>query len=209
MKLRNAVLIGGLLLLAAVSYFIGGRMERATFETPDARLKLAREAFLADEDGAAFKMFEPLASSGNARAQFWLADMYEHGYGVKKDLPAAITWLTRSAEQGLSRAEARLGEVYLKGDETVQDFAKARTWLTKAAMKGDAASQRYLGHMYELGLGVPRNAVEAYAWYENAVLDGDGFAARLRDELVSHMAPGDIPKAEARAKELRAEIKPS
>ena len=91
----------------------------------------------------------------------------------------------------------------------MQDFAKARTWLTKAAMKGDAASQRYLGHMYELGLGVPRDPVEAYAWYENAVLDGDGFAARLRDELVSRMAPGDVPKAEARAKELRAQIKPS
>ena len=59
MKLRNAVLIGGLLLLAAVSYFIGGRMERATFENPQERLKIAREAFLADEDGAAFKMFVP------------------------------------------------------------------------------------------------------------------------------------------------------
>ena len=37
----------------------------------------------------------------------------------------------------------------------------------------------------------------------------NGFAARLRDELVSRMAPGDVPKAEARAKELRAQIKPS
>jgi TPR repeat protein len=187
----------------AVWYFLGVRIQLERFiDTPQARLQRARDALLSGEDAAAMQIFEPLAKSGNARAQFWVADMYEHGYGVKKNVPVALDWLKKAADQGFVRADARLGQIYLDGNETLQDFTRAKTWLTRAAMKGDAVSERHVGQIYAAGLGVPRDQIEAYAWYENAAVNGDRFAMRLRDELVGRMTPDEIAKAQTRAKEL-------
>ena len=190
----------------AIAYSVGVRVEGS--EGPQASLEKARQAFLSGNDSAAFKTFEPLAKSGNARAQFWVADMYEHGYGVKKDGTTEINWLMRAADEGFTPAEARLGEIYLAGEETLQDFPRARKWLTEAGMSGDAISERHLGHIYELGLGVRRDPAEAYAWYENAILGGDNSATQLRDDLVSRMSPEQLAKGHSRARELREEIKP-
>jgi TPR repeat protein len=59
--------------------------------------------------------------------------MYEFGYGVPKDIPEALNWMKKAADQGLATAQARLGEIYFAGNETVQDFKAAREWLQKAA----------------------------------------------------------------------------
>ena len=207
---RDNILVGaGVIALAAIVYFVGIRVERSDLANPQTKLERAREALRSGDDGVAFSMFQPLAKTGNARAQFWLGDMYEHGYGVKKNVPAAVDWFTRAAGQGLTRAEARLGQLYFEGDETLQDFAKAKRWLKAAAMGGDAASERYLGQIYELGLGGPRDLIKAYAWYECAVLNGDHLALPMRDALTSHMLPADILKAQSEAKEVWADVKPA
>ncbi|HTO82507.1 MAG TPA: tetratricopeptide repeat protein [Methylomirabilota bacterium] len=207
---RDSIIVAAAVVaLAAVAYVVGIHVERSGLATPQTKLERAREALRAGDDSVAFSTFEPLAKAGNARAQFWLGDMYEHGYGTKKDASAAIDWLTRAAKQGLTRAEARLGRIYLEGDVTPQDFATAKRWLSAAAMQGDAGSERYVGHIYELGLGVPRDPVAAYAWYECAVLNGDRFAVRLRDALTGRMQPDQIAKAEGQAKDLWREIRPA
>lgn len=204
------ILLAGFIVASVAAAFFGGRyVERGRFNATSARLAVGVEALQSGEDGAALSTLTPLADAGNPKAQYWLADMYEHGLGVKTDMTAAIAWLDKSAGHGFVPAEQRLGELYLYGDETLQDFSRARTWLQQAALAGDGAAQRDLGQIYALGLGVPANNPEAYGWYENAVIHGDGMAAHLRDDLVSRMSPNDITKGEQIAKTLAAEIKPS
>jgi TPR repeat protein len=211
MHLAQLSLVAAFFITAAViAGFIGGRyFERGRFNASSARLAVAVEALHTGEDGAALSMLIPLADAGNPKAQYWLADMYENGLGVKTDMTAAIAWLKKSAGHGFVPAEQRLGELYLYGDQTLQDFGRARTWLQDAALAGDGAAQRELGQIYALGLGVPVDIETAYGWYENAVIHGDGMAVHLRDDLVSRMSPNDITKGEQIAKNLAVEIKPA
>ena len=209
-RTQLAVLICFVIVMAVVVGFFGGRyFESGAFAARSARLADAVQALQTGHDQAALSALIPLADAGDPKAQYWLADMYENGLGVRPDMTAAIAWLDKSAHRDFIPAEQRLGELYLYGNRTLQDFGRARTWLTRAAMAGDGAAERELGQVYALGLGVPPDIPKAYAWYENGVLNGDGMAAHLRDDLVSRMSPGDIAKGEQIAKNLASEIKPS
>jgi TPR repeat protein len=184
-------------------------MERIKKEAPQSKLADAVQDFRSGYDKAALALLKPLADEGQPKAQYWLADMYENGLGVTKNLLTARDLLEKSAAQSFVPAEERLGDLYLHGNETLQDFGKAQSWLHTAAIAGDSDAQRQLGQIFALGLGVPRDLPEAYGWYENAVLGGDGMASHLRDDLVARMAPPEIAKGEQDAKNIAAQIKPA
>ena len=60
------------------------------------------------DSAADFKHFRPLAAQGDAKAQYWLGDMYRDGEDVVQDLVMAYVWLNVSATDGGSGAkEAR------------------------------------------------------------------------------------------------------
>lgn len=204
------LVLAGCVLAAVAAAFLGGRyVERNVFKSGPVHLVMGVKALQAGDDRSALLLLTPLADSGNPEAQYWLADLYENGLGVHRDMSTALSLLEKSAQQGFVPAERRLGELYLNGDQTMQDFAKAASWLHKAAAGGDGAAQRDLGRIYALGLGVPRDPAEAYAWYENAALDGDGFASDRRDALVTRMSPDEIARGEGLAKAIAADIRPS
>ena len=202
---------GGVIAIALVAGLSGGYfVKESRPETADAKLQIALRAFRSGNDASALSLLTPLADEGNAKAQYWLADIYEDdNLGVKPDLAKARALLEKSAAQGFAPAERRLGQLYLRGTATLQDFGKAQTWLRKAATAGDARAQEQLGHIYALGLGVPQDRAKAYGWYENAALHGDGLAERLRDDLLKRMSPEEIDKGEQAAKEFAASIKPA
>jgi uncharacterized protein len=199
---RFSVLIVQLLVCLGAGIFIGYLFQKHELKDPKVKLEVAHEALANGDDATAFKLFDGLAEAGNARAQYWLADMYEYGYGVKKDIPEAIKWMEKAAKQGLATAQGRLGEIYFAGQETVQDFKAARTWLQKAADAHNAVAERRLAQMEEEGLGGPEDKVRAYVLYEQAILDGDGYATRLRDKLLKHMSPAQVAEAQALAKKV-------
>ena len=185
-------------------------MKESRPATADAKLQIALQAFRSGNDATALTLLTPLANAGNAKAQYWLADIYEDDDpGVKPDLTKAQALLEKSAAQGFVPAERRLGQLYLRGTATLQDFGKAQSWLRKAATAGDARAQEHLGHIYALGLGVPQDISQAYGWYENAALHGDGLAERMRDDLLKRMSPAEIDRGEQIAKEIAASIKPA
>jgi len=177
--------------------------------TGDTKLEQAIEAVRSGSDQTALSALTPLATGGNSKAQYWLADMYENGLGVTPDPKKAVELLGKSAEQGFVPAEQHLGELDLQGDQTLQDFGQAELWLHKAAVAGNATAQRELGRIYDLGLGVPRDPSMAYGWYENAALHGDGLATTMRDDILKHMAPADAAKGEQDAKAIGVAIKPT
>ena len=47
-----------------------------------------------------YEIILPLAQKGRAEAQFYLASMYDQGYGIEKDPNKAMEWHTQAADQG-------------------------------------------------------------------------------------------------------------
>lgn len=64
------------------------------------------------KDIMAFRLYRISAENGYARAQFALAEYFEEGLFVDKDLKEATKWYQRAADQGNWSAQDRLGECY-------------------------------------------------------------------------------------------------
>jgi len=199
----------GAVVFALVVGLAGGYLSKDSRPvTADAKLQIALQAFRSGNDASALSLLTPLADEGNAKAQFWLADIYDDDDpNVQADVAKAQSLLEKSAAQGFVPAQRRLGQLYLTGAARLQDFDKAETWLRKAATAGDAKAQEQLGHIYALGLGVPQDKAQAYGWYANASIHGDGLAERMRDDLLKRMSPEEIGKGEQTGKDIAATIK--
>ena len=207
-KFNPGWLVGLTVVALLVGSFGGRYFERSRPVTPQTKMQHAVEALRSGYDQNALAILKPLADEGNPKAQYWLADIYENGLGVKPEMATAVALLEKSAAQGFLPAERHLGGLYLRGNETLQNFGEAQTWLHKAAVAGNGEAERELGHIFALGLGVAPDRAEAYAWYENAALNGDGLAKHMRDDILTRMTPAEIDKGEQDAKNIAAEIKP-
>lgn len=83
----------------------------------------------------AFKWYRLTATTQNncaPKSQFELYIAYESGNGVKKDLQAAVTWLTSAAKAGNPQAQFTLARLYQIGYGVDQDDVLSRTWLKKS-----------------------------------------------------------------------------
>ncbi len=127
-----------------------------------ADLGKASRAFENKEYAAALDELESLSKEGVPDALNMLGQMYENGWGVKKDLEQAETLFKRGANQGHLDSVNGLRRLknaeYRKELQTVEAQAKA----------GDATAQNRLGEMYEFGYGVERDPNQAYSWYQRA-----------------------------------------
>jgi len=106
------------------------------------------------------------AESGDAAAQFELAQYYEREAGearserrALRDQKRAFDWFTRSAEQGFSKAQLNLGRVYFHGHGVAQDKDLAVEWQIKAAEQGLPEAQFSVGNIYFHG-GIREQDVE-------------------------------------------------
>jgi TPR repeat protein len=187
-------------------YFVGRYLEQHAAHPPETQLDIAIKALQEGFDGTALRLFRPLAEKGDAKAQYYLAIMYEHGWGAPVDNKNALELYTKAAEQSLVPAETRLGEIYLRGTLVLQDLAKARQWFEKAAKGQSSEAQLHLADIYERGLGVSADPKEAYAWYAVSAKHGNGMAASQRDRILATLSPDAQAQAEARAKALEASL---
>lgn len=118
-----------------------------------------------------------LALGGNKGAQISLAQAYETGIGLPRDMEKAVDWYQRAATPTASRnsdytppvdnqtygrvqniqfgteipgdafAQFRLGEIYLAGDGVKQSDKRARRWLRRAARQDYAPAVALLAEM--------------------------------------------------------------
>jgi TPR repeat protein len=115
------------------------------------------------------------AQDNDREAQYLLALVYERGQLLKKDLAAAQTWMSKSAEQGYVPAELGMGLLYLhepKDAMPVGDYGRAERWLRLAADQGDADAQFWLGLEYEHGAFGLTDYHEAVLWLQKAAEQG-------------------------------------
>ena len=127
-------------------------------------------AYKHEDYAKAYTKLSPLASRGNAKAQYYLGRMYEHGEGRAADSEKAIKWYSAGAEGGYARAQYKVAAGYLYGYGSIKkDEAKAREWLLKSAEGGYRRAQRILAAAYERGeIGFPVDPEKAKYWEKKA-----------------------------------------
>src|SRR5258708_4216986 len=75
------------------------------------------------------------AVAGDANAQLQLAQRYDAGDGVSRDLNEAFIWYQRAAESGVVQATLEVAGRYRDGTGVRRDYEKAKYWWGVAAQK--------------------------------------------------------------------------
>ncbi len=114
----------------------------ALLSTPVAAADIddGQAAYNTGDFATALRLWQPLATGGNARAQNSLGVMFENGKGVPPDVATAVKWYRLAAEQGYGGAQYNLGLIYAIGrGGTPRDPLRAYMWfsLAAASLSGD------------------------------------------------------------------------
>ena len=91
-----------------------------------------------------FKLDLMLAQRGDPGAQFYVANAYEEGRGVTKNLQKAFEWYSKAAANNHNGAQFKLGEYYNNGWAVTKDPTKASQWFEKAAKNGSSLAKKRL-----------------------------------------------------------------
>ncbi|KAG9272589.1 LRP2-binding protein isoform X1 [Astyanax mexicanus] len=123
--------------------------------------------------------------NGSLESQGALGIMYLHGYGVPKDLQAALCCLKEAAERGNVYAQSHLAahyyhqKLYTKAAalaqricqyEDISAIAKSTGCLPEYISKGIAIALFYYARCLQLGRGVPLDMETAQQYYAKAAL---------------------------------------
>ena len=132
-----------------------------------------------------------LAARNNTSAFINLANLYEQGQGVERNLSTSIMWLEKAATLGDSRGQFQLGMAYEKGLGVKKDLHAAAKWLEKAAEQNDGRAQFNLGVMLatNYGQGIATSSKEqrkqAISWLEKAKENSTEDAQEFIDLLLT------------------------
>ncbi len=113
-----------------------------------------------------------LAKKGNAEAQYKVGEMYETGFGVKKDMNEAKSWITKSAGQGHETAKFKLLYWDIEKNGITKVNKAEVDVLVAEAEGGNPQAQFYVGKMHAHGVGVKKNSTVAIGWLNKAALVG-------------------------------------
>jgi uncharacterized protein len=126
------------------------------------------DAYIADDFHRALSLLTPRAEADDPEAQFWLARMYDFGYGVQQDRLIANVWYRRSVDLGHPISMYNLAFSYDKGEGVNGEPAMAFSLWQRAAKLGYAKAQYMLARAYRNGRGVPSNPTKAAVWLTSA-----------------------------------------
>lgn len=104
----------------------------------------------------------------NERAQFALAECFENGEGIEKNIKEALFWYKKSAENGFAPAQCRLADRHYD----VGNINLAIKWYRKAAEQNDGEAQYKLARIY-----IEQNDIDnAMKWYQSSAKLGNFYA---------------------------------
>lgn len=84
----------------------------------------------------ALRLYEQVAESGHAGAQYQCGYMYFHGEGCECDFEKAYHWFRQPADLGNPQAQFYYGALCFCGMGCEKDMEQARYWLNKSAVQG-------------------------------------------------------------------------
>jgi uncharacterized protein len=132
---RFAVLIFSLSLAGSINIPDAGAADAPAAEA-DAAFRSGLAAFNDADYVHARAAWEPLAASGDARAESGLGFMYYSGRGVAYDSVHAVELFTQAGEQGEPTAQLFLALMYLQADGVPANLPLALMWVELAAAGG-------------------------------------------------------------------------
>jgi uncharacterized protein len=114
---------------------------------PEYNFDSVSEALERKEYESAFQMALPHAKAGNADAQVMVSLLYEHGFGVARDVLEAERWLLKAAEQNSAVAWNNLGTMYaMRHPELEHRCVNAQKCYERAKELGFACADPYPPH---------------------------------------------------------------
>jgi hypothetical protein len=101
-------------------------------------LSLPLCAYSNDDGSSSTEFRENLlpAEQGDAKAQVFVAYLYETGQGVTRNYTKAAEWYGRAARQGNPVAQTQLGNMYRLGRGVPQNYVIAYMWFELAKRQG-------------------------------------------------------------------------
>ncbi len=81
------------------------------------------------------------AYTGDADAQYALANIFQKGIHVQKNTSHAFYWYQRAAQQGNLLAQYNVFFSYLYGDGIKADAKQANKWFAKASLKSSCSAE--------------------------------------------------------------------
>jgi TPR repeat protein len=179
-----------------VATFLKARPARTTSTPPESQtLRTGQRRILADDVAE----YQKKAASGDAEAQFQLANCYAVGTHVPQSDSKAVELYLMAAGQGYPDAQFRLGlcsyslkisttasrfdgqtlaKLGLRDSGRITDsatdpnYVKAAAWFRKAAEQGHAEAQFWVGLCHDSAIGVAKDLREATTWYRRAAEQG-------------------------------------
>lgn len=130
--------------------------------------KAGVDAFMRGESEAAVRIWRPLATAGDADAQYNLGQAYWLGRGVAADAKLAEDWYRRAAEQGHSKARDAYGLLLFQSNRRVE----AMPFVEESARRGMPQAQYVYATALFNGDLVEKDWVQAYALMMRASAGG-------------------------------------
>jgi TPR repeat protein len=124
-----------------------------------ADVKSGVDAWNQGDYAGAVAEWRPLAISGNSDAQFNLGQAYKLGRGVPVDLPVALEWFRKAADQGHEKAADNLGLMLFQQGRREESMP----YIKSSADRGDPRAQYVYATALFNGDLAPRDWVRAYA----------------------------------------------
>ncbi len=151
-------------LLATIVIYANPQVNDSRAAGSVAQIKAVDAAIRRQDFALASKLLVELASSGNAEAQYRLANLYRVGRGVPKNIVKAFILMNAAAAADHLEAQYSLGTMYLTGQGTVIDRSKAKRWLTIAAKRDHPFAQNKLAKLKTIAFSTTeKKALESVA----------------------------------------------
>ncbi len=163
-------------------------------------VKAGVDAWSKGEYDRAVAQWKGPAETGDADAQFNLAQAYKLGRGVPVDLARAADLYGRAAKQGHPQAADNYGLALFELGKKIE----AAEWLDKSAMRGEPRAQFVLGTMFFNGDAVGKDWIRAYALVSRAASAGLPQASKTLTQMDQYLGVADKQKGIALARRYEA-----
>lgn len=134
--------------------------------------KEAEDATQRKDYAKALIIWNELAETNDADAQYWVGNFYDFGKGVEVNKEQAFYWYLKAARGGELTSQVNIGNMYKSGIGIKKDLQQSTAWYKKAADRGDEDAQYKYGFALHNGEGVKKDFDLAYNYFKAAALAG-------------------------------------
>lgn len=108
-----------------------------------------------------------LADYGDRESQFIIANVYEQGTQVPRNMKKAVFFYKKAAQNGHLEAMMKLGHLYAEGKLIQKDEKQSFFWYESAAQKGYTPAQLKISELYQTKKFLDYS--KAYYWLAKAL----------------------------------------